>query len=172
VLENPAVLSEIVSWWGEDVRLPDGSPNRSRIGELVFTDGERKRRLESLLYPLIAERRRNIISEVNSQPAIKAIVLDSPLLFESALDRLCDVILFVDAPRPDRLARVQSSRGWDDAELARREAWQKTLEFKRSQSHFVIDNSGTLDELRMRVDAVLTRVLREWREGDRASDRG
>lgn len=159
VITEPQVLGELIGWWGEQVRLSDGRPNRAKIAEIIFYDAEQKQRLESLLYPLIAQRRQSMISLVNSQPAIKAIVLDSPLLFESDLDRLCNAIIFVGAERDTRLARVQATRGWDGAELARRESWQKSLEFKRAQADFIVENNGDLNQLRPRVESILARIL-------------
>lgn len=159
VLQEPLVLEQLVSWWGPSVRRADGRPDRRRIGEIVFQAPEEKRRLESLVYPLIAERRTAIISDVESHPAIRAIVLDSPLLFENNLDRLCDFIIFVDADRTSRLARVVAARGWDESELARRESWQYSLEQKRAHADFVVDNRGSLDELRPQVDSILETIL-------------
>jgi len=58
-----------------------------------------------------------------------------------------------------RLARVQTSRGWDAAELGRREKSQMPLDIKRKLSHYVIDNTADADAVRGQVRAVLSRIL-------------
>jgi dephospho-CoA kinase len=68
-------------------------------------------------------------------------VLDAPLVIEAGLNRLCDVMVFVDAPRKARLARVAKERGWDEAELKRREKRQKPLDYKRKSADFLIRNT-------------------------------
>ncbi|MDX2200954.1 MAG: dephospho-CoA kinase [Phycisphaerae bacterium] len=165
VMESPDVSRQLAGWWGNEVIDADGRPNRQRIAEIVFRDGAQKQRLEALLYPLIAQRRSAMILSVAGQPAVKAIVLDSPLLFESRLDRLCDAIVFVDSSRSVRLSRIQQSRQWDDAELSRREAWQLPVEEKRARSDYQLVNEGSIGETGAQVDTILARILAEHAAG-------
>ncbi len=159
VLAEPEVLRELRDWWGPNIIGADGRADRARIAEIVFADSEEKERLERLLHPLIARRRRTMIRAVENSSAIKAIVLDSPLLFESKLDRECDSIVFVEASHPERLRRLQANRGWDANELQRRETWQLPLAQKRRRSDFVIDNESPEDTLGPRVAEILAQIL-------------
>ena len=74
---------------GPTVIGPDGEPDHERIAEIVFADSAEKRRLETLVHPLIAHLRAAMIEAVDDTSTIKAIVIDSPLLLESNLDREC-----------------------------------------------------------------------------------
>jgi dephospho-CoA kinase len=85
-------------------------------------------------------------------------VIDAPLLFEAGVDRECDAVVFVDAPRAARLERVATKRGWTEAELDRRESVQLPLEEKRRRSSAVIANDAGEAELRQQVAAVLNRL--------------
>lgn len=96
-----------------------------------------------------------------------AVIVDAPLLFEAGLDKECDAVVFVDTPRDSRLKRVQETRGWDEAELTRREKAQLPLEEKRKRADVVIANDGTLEVLRSRsLDA-----YRQLLDGRRTSQR-
>jgi dephospho-CoA kinase len=159
VLRRPEVLATLREWWGEQVVGPDGTSDRKRIAEIVFADPDQKRRLEGLVYPLIAEIRAAMIRKVNEDRAVKAIILDSPLLLESNLDRLCDAIVFVNASRPRRLQRLQQARDWSAEELRQREQWQRPLTDKRSRADFVIDNDGPPERLPPQVSDILMRVI-------------
>lgn len=88
----------------------------------------------------------------------RAFVIDAPLLFEAGLDGECDAVVFVDAPREVRLERVRRTRGWDESELARREAAQLRVEEKRRRSDVVVSNDGDEATLGARVAAVLDRL--------------
>jgi dephospho-CoA kinase len=90
---------------------------------------------------------------------VVAFVWDTPLLFETGLNEQCDAVVFVDAPQPLRLARVQASRGWDAGELARRENSQLALDTKRNISQYVVKNTADADTVRGQVRAVLSRIL-------------
>jgi dephospho-CoA kinase len=68
--------------------------------------------------------------------------MDVPLLFESGWNRWCDKIVFVDAPRDERLKRALA-RGWTEEDFSRREARQESLETKKKLADVVIDNSAS-----------------------------
>jgi dephospho-CoA kinase len=86
-------------------------------------------------------------------------VVDAPLLFEAGIDRECDAVVFVDCPREERLARVKSTRGWDEDDLTRREAAQWPLERKRAACGHVIHNSRDRDDVERQVRAVLASIM-------------
>jgi len=160
-LESPEVIDTLVAWYGPTVRDSDGRIIRSELARIVFSDQEQRRRLEELLHPRIDRRRRELIEEYARDPAVRAVVMDSPLLFEAGLDRSCDTVIFVDAPLDRRRRRVGSSRGWAEDELDHREKLQKPLDIKRSRAdHIVVNNSG-LNDLRTEVEELFSRLLSE-----------
>lgn len=161
-LERPEVVQKLREWWGEPVVSADGRVDRRSLGRIVFGDAAARKRLESLTHPLIAARRSAMIQQGLQDPAVTAIILDSPLLFESNLDRLCDSIIFIETSEDQRLRRLQRTRGWDEHELHRRERWQTPLAEKRSRSGFTIRNSGSLEQLRRQVAHTLARILSQY----------
>src|SRR5262249_33790035 len=84
----------------------------------------------------------------------------SRVVVEAGVDAECDVVVFVDAPRDQRLKRVRETRGWEEAELERRERAQWALERKRAGSDEVVVNDGDREGLRDRVRALLDRARR------------
>lgn len=162
ILERSEVRETIASWWGRDVLHADGRVNRRRLADIVFADDAAKRQLEGLIHPLIARERAHMISRGLTDKAVKAIILDSPLLFESNLDQLCDTIVFVESDEKQRLERVRQSRGWDADELRRRERSQWPLEKKRAQAQVVLRNDDTPEELRRRSVQALEDVTKRF----------
>lgn len=159
LLNRPEVAEEIRSWWGAGLIGPDGGVDRGALADRIFEDSAARERVETLLHPLIAGERATMIASASSDPAVKAVVLDSPLLFEAYLDRECDVVIFVQASFEQRLARVSDSRNWNADELARRAAAQMSPEEKRRRSDFVIDNEGSRETLNKRIADVLSKIL-------------
>lgn len=159
VLRDPEVARQVAAWFGEDVLGPDGTPDRARLAEVVFGDAVQRRRLEGLVHPLIARRRADIISRSQGDASVRAIILDSPLLFESQLDRLCDAIVFVEASEPVRLERLRASRQWDLDQLRRRERCQLPLDEKRRRAQFVVNNNtASPDDLLAQVSDILSQL--------------
>lgn len=155
-LREPALRREIVSWWGEGVLDADGEIDRAKVAAIVFSDPEQRRRLERLTHPWIEQRRR---ARFAAAPAgTRALVIDAPLLFEAGLDAECDAVIFVDADRDTRLARVRRDRGWDEAEFAAREDSQMPLDEKRNRADHVVANNGALSDLLEQVRTILNQI--------------
>jgi dephospho-CoA kinase len=160
-LADPAIRAELVRWWGEGILDPAGVVDRRAVASKVFADPRERRRLESLVHPWIESARRKLFAA--APPATRALVIDAPLLLEVGLDRECDTIVYIDSPRADRLRRLAETRGWDSAELDRREAAQWPLDRKRSAAHHVVVNAGDLPALRSEVQKALEAAERTFR---------
>jgi dephospho-CoA kinase len=142
LLREPSIATILTRWWGKSILGADKLPDRAAIAAIVFKDPVQRARLEGLIHPLLhSQRSKAVAAAAKSNPPAPLFVIDAPLLFEARLDRECDAVLFVDAPRTTRLARVAANRKWHEAELTRREAAQLALDTKRARSTFVIDNS-------------------------------
>jgi dephospho-CoA kinase len=139
-LTRPDIKETIVAWWGAAVLDADGQVDRRAVARVVFAQPAERRRLEDLIHPILHTLRRQHLAGAIASGA-RAFVIDAPLLFEAGLQDECDAVIFVDASRETRLARVRSSRGWDDAELDRREAAQWPIEAKKAASDVIVSNN-------------------------------
>jgi dephospho-CoA kinase len=157
VLDAPEVRAAVIDRAGAGVRAPDGSVDRAALGRALFADPALRADVERIMHPRIEARRR---AQFAAAPlSTRALIIDAPLLFEVGLERECDAVLFVDTPRDLRLARVRASRGWDDAELARREASQIPLGEKRRRSSDLVANTGDPAALEAAVAAALDAII-------------
>lgn len=156
-LTRPEVIATLVSWWGTQVLGDDGLPDRARVAAIVFADAAERARLEGLIHPLVKRARAAFVKEA-ARAGAPGVIVDAPLLFEAGVDRECDLVVFVEAPLEERLERVRRARGWDEAELRRREAAQLPVEKKRARSREVIVNDGPPELLRSRVQALVERI--------------
>ncbi len=154
-VEEPGVRDTLLRWWGKKIFNEKGGVDRAAVGRIVFEDADQRRRLESLIHPRVGEGRRALHAKYHSDPQICAIVEDCPLLLETGLDAECDVLILVEASREVRLERVRASRGWDDAELARRENAQLPLDTRRKRADHCIDNNGTPEAAADQVRRIL-----------------
>ena len=154
-LRTPEVVDTLVRWFGDELRGPDGALRAENLAEVIFQDPQARTRVEGLLHPRIEARREALIEACRRDPSVRMVVLDSPLLYEAGLDRLCHAVIFVEAPDHLREERVARSRQWPDGELARREQSQNPLDSKRARADYRIVNNSGLDELRVRVEKLL-----------------
>lgn len=161
-LDEPGVRDQLVTWWGKQILGADGRIERSKVAKIVFDRPRDRKRLEGVIHPRVRIARQVSLDRAE-QSGAPAMVIDAPLLFEAGVDQECDVVIFVDAPLSQRLARVRESRGWDEAELTRRESAQMSLEEKKARSGYVVVNDGDLAALRDRVLEVFERIRWNFR---------
>jgi dephospho-CoA kinase len=160
-LRDPRIKQTLIQWWGEGILDDTKVVNRSKVAHIVFSDPAQRRRLEGLTHPWIEERRRERFAAApHSTPAL---VIDAPLIFEAGLDRVCDAVIFVDAPLDQRENRVKAERGWDAAELTRREESQMPLDEKRRRADYVVANTGRADDLKPQIERLLRQILHNCR---------
>jgi dephospho-CoA kinase len=160
-INSPEVIAALRQWWGSEIIDENGRVDRQRVASIAFADPAQRRRLEALLHPRVDSRRAALMIEYETDARIKAIVLDSPLLYEVDLDLICDAVIFIDAALSARQERSEKSRGWPPGELARREKTQQPLDTKRARADYTVDNNSTLASLRRQVESVFQRIVSE-----------
>lgn len=153
-LADPDVVNTFRSWWGRQVVTNDGQIDRRAMADVIFENPEQRKRMESVIYPRIAEKRKQLLADYEADPDVSVIVIDSPLLFETGLNELCDAVVFVDSDERLRRERAMSERGWSGQEWQRREAAQWTVEVKKERSDHVVTNNGELVELQKNIEVL------------------
>ncbi|MDT0444940.1 dephospho-CoA kinase [Streptomyces johnsoniae] len=137
-------LAAVVAEFGTEVLAADGSLDRARLGAIVFGDEERRRALNAIVHPLVAERSAALRA---AAPAGAIVVHDVPLLVENGLQGRYDAVIVVDASDTTRLDRLTRLRGMPEADARARMAAQADRETRLAAADFVLDNDGSLEEL-------------------------
>jgi dephospho-CoA kinase len=144
-------FDRVVEQFGPDIVGPDGELDRPALGRLVFNDEQARKRLEAIVHPLVFERYAEL--EANA-PTDAVVVHDIPLLAESGRAGDFDAVIVVDAPRETQVERMTSDRGWTTEDAESRIGAQATREDRLAIATYVVDNTGTLADLRTRVEEV------------------
>jgi dephospho-CoA kinase len=155
-------LAAVVATFGNDILTSEGQLDRERLGRIVFSDPAKRLTLESILHPLIKARTMELISESSADVVVYAV----PLLVEASVDYPFDFIVTVEAGEKNQLERLVRSRGLTHAEARERLASQASRQQRESKADFVIDSSGTLEQLANQVDA-LWGEIKATASGDR-----
>jgi len=158
-LNQPEVLDELRRWWGDRVLRSDGTVDRGAIREIVTADPYQRERLERLVHPRIARRSEEYKGQHERDRRCRAIIWDSPLLYEAALAEKCDCVIFVDADEDVRRERVCRKRGWTREHLVALEKTQKPLDFKRANADYRVVNNSDINALRRQLEDVFHRIL-------------
>jgi len=144
-------LAEVVTAFGDDVLTPEGELDRPAMGALVFADEEKRRILEAIIHPLVRERGRQLEAEA---PPDALVVHDIPLLAETGQPDQFDAVIVVDVPVEVQLERMLRLRGMEHVDAQARIAAQAERAHRLAIATHVIENTGSIEELRDRVIAV------------------
>ncbi|KAI5316165.1 hypothetical protein L3X38_045341 [Prunus dulcis] len=156
---------KIVSAFGEDILQPDGEVDRPKLGQIVFSNPEKRQLLNRLLAPYISS---GIFWEMLKlwMKGFKVIVLDVPLLFEAKMDKWTKPIIVIWVDPETQLQRLVLRDGTSADVAQNRINAQMSLDLKRTRADIVIDNTGSLEDLKEQFQNVLFEVTKPltWTE--------
>lgn len=138
------VFEEIVSHFGDEVVGDDGELDRPKLAAIVFNDADELKKINEIVHPAV---RKDMASQREALgDTHEIIVLDIPLLIEGKPIELAGIVV-VDVPTELAIERLVAYRGFELADAQARIANQTSREKRLERADFVIDNSGTLDDL-------------------------
>jgi dephospho-CoA kinase len=142
-------LEAVVAEFGEGLLTAEGELDRPAMARLVFHDDAARKRLEGIVHPLVHEK----VHELEAQAPEGALVVhDVPLLAEAGRAGGFDAVVVVDVPTEVQVERMVRDRGWTEEDARSRIRAQASREDRLALATYVLDNTGTRDELRAAVE--------------------
>lgn len=151
VAPGTAGLAEVVAAFGPGVLTPEGELDRPAVGAIVFADEAKRRILEGIVHPRVRDRMAELEAAAGRD---EVVVHDIPLLAEGRGAAGFDAVLVVDVPEEVQVERMLRDRGMTRAEAEARIAAQATREQRRAIATHLVENTGTIEDLRQRVAEV------------------
>lgn len=139
--QGKPAYEDILEYFGGGILDGNGDIVRRRLGEIVFQDAEKLAFLNQCTHKYIIAEIKRQIGEARREGAVKAVVLDAPLLLEAGLDAICDEVWVVFADDGTRLKRIMERDRVCEETAQARIASQKSWEEYRNAADKVIDNS-------------------------------
>ena len=159
LLDEPAIKQKIVSSFGRDILDSMGKIDRSKLADIVFADDAKLALINKIVHPPVLARIEQLIEQYKRQPAVKAIVLDIPLLVEVGWAKRCDKLVFVDCNRQIRAERAQKMGLFDENHLKIRENLQISLDKKINIAENTIDNNSGFSALARQVADIFSNIM-------------
>ena len=147
-------FDELVATFGDEI-LTNGILDRSKLGQIVFTDPGARKTLEGIIHPRVAEAFDEIIED---SPDDAVIIYQIPILVETKGQDRFDYIIAVEATLENRITRLKN-RGLKGYEIEARMKVQATDEERAAIADQVFNNDGDMDQLLRQVENVYEDVL-------------
>lgn len=157
VEKGSACIADIVLEFGVEYLTMDGNLNRRKLGESVFTDKAKLKKLNDIMFPYIINNIKEKIAEAKDASE-GIIILDAPTLFESGSDKFCDKVISVIASQDVRCHRIIERDGLIEEEAMHRITAQHSDSFYTERSWVVLQNNSDVDDLKQQADHMLSEL--------------
>ncbi|MEG2018153.1 MAG: dephospho-CoA kinase [Clostridium sp.] len=161
LLTHPKILLKIKETFGEKFFDEKGNFLRRKMGELIFSNEDKKKAYEAILMPYILK---DIFEEIDEYDNMgeKICVLDAPTLIENNLHEEMDFVIVVVIMKELQISRVMARDDFTRDEAIKRINNQMSTEEKVKYADYLIDNGDTLEYTKFQVDSII-KELRDFR---------
>ena len=151
---------DIVREFGEQVLAPDASIDRQKLGQVVFADEARRKRLNEIVHPRVIEEQNRLLLEAEAQSPGSIAVIDAALMIESGGYKRFDKLIVAYCDRETQIERLMRRGGITREDAERRVAAQMSSEEKLRYADYRISTAGTFEDTRRRVIEVYEDLVR------------
>jgi dephospho-CoA kinase len=155
-----AAYDAVITAFGTEIVAVDRTIDRKKLGAIVFENSDRLSKLTSIVWPATFESIRTQLDGLRASGEKTPIVVEAAILIEASWQPLCDEIWLVRASRPAVIDRIERQRGLKPAETGARISAQLSDDERARHASLVIDNDGSLDELREVLKRVWSDAVR------------
>ena len=152
---------EVIAHFGPDVRLPDGSVDRRKLGDIVFNHPDERAWLNQCIHPRVYEAYHHQIRHICARQPDCIVVLDAALLIETGHHKHMDKLIVVYASQQDQVKRLMERDRFTLEQALARISSQMPLDEKRTYADHVIENTGTREATELQTREVFTKLKTE-----------
>lgn len=147
---------EIVSLFGEDILLGNGSVDRTKLAGIVYANPEKLQALNEIIHPFVKDTIRELISQ---EPKNHLFILETAIMFETGCDELCDEVWGVITRDDIRTVRLMNDRGYSEEKAKSIMRQQKCNEELKELCNRILVNDKDTDDLKIEVRACMQNIL-------------
>lgn len=149
--DSPA-LQRILDEFGKHLLNEKGQLDRAKLAQYIFNDATKRRRLETILHPLITQQMQQQLAALTATEQPSYVIIVIPLLLETGMQTLVDRILVIDADENTRIKRVQDRDQRSQQDIKAIIQNQINRESRLQQADDILNNNGNLQDLYTRID--------------------
>ena len=142
----------LINEFGKEIIKDDNTIDRRKLGNIVFGDEIKLKKLNSIVHPFVIEQIKNKIKRIEEKGNYKAVVLDAPLLIETNLHHLVDEVWVVNVDRKTQISRLMDRDKFTLEQAENRINAQLSQMERLNHATAVIDNTGTRRNTREQVN--------------------
>lgn len=155
IIDSEKIQNQIFEIFGKNVFSEDRL-DRKKLREIVFRDAESVEKLNNITHPAIIEE---IKFQISKKKRNQLLIVDIPLLFEGNYGFLVEKVLLISAEKSIQIERTSKRDSVSEENVLNIINNQMNLEDKKKRSDYIIENNGTIEELRIKIDKLIKEEL-------------
>lgn len=155
IIDSEKIQNQIFEIFGKNVFSEDRL-DRKKLREIVFRDAESVEKLNNITHPAIIEE---IKFQISKKKRNQLLIVDIPLLFEGNYGFLVEKVLLISAKKSTQIERTSKRDSVSEENVLNIINNQMNLEDKKKRSDYIIENNGTIEELRIKIDKLIKEEL-------------
>ena len=148
------ILDNMTEFYDLDV-FTDGKIDRKKLGEIIFSNTNYKKKLEKIVHPQIRKKLKNIFDLYKTE---KIIFISVPLLFEAKFEKLFDKIIFISVDPKIQLKRLMKRNNYTEEQALMRINSQLPQNLKIKKSDYVLQNNSSIKNLHAGIDNIIEQL--------------
>lgn len=153
--KGTSYLIDIIKVFGKDIVNEEGELKRSKLAQIIYSDAKKREELNTYTFKYVKE---DIIKKISKIQDETTIVIDAPLLFEAELDKMCDKVIGIIAPREMQIERVVARDDIDYEDVEKRLAVQANDEFFIENCDYIIKNDDGFNKLEKQLNNICSKI--------------
>ena len=152
---------DVVHIFGKEVLNEDQTLDRKKVGDIVFSDAEKRKKLEEIIHPKITAEKLMKVNEIEKKDNQAIVIIDIPLLIETDKQDTVDKVVLVYTSPQGQIERLVKRDGLSLEDAHKRLTSQMSIENKKKYAHYIINNEEPLEEIQKKVKKIFRELKKE-----------
>jgi dephospho-CoA kinase len=152
-------LSEIVMEFGDDILDKSGNLNRTKLGEIIFSDPVQREILNDIMHPKIQKEQKKWLQKKRIEGESKIAAIEAALMIESGGYKNFDFLVVVKCSEKNQYERLEKRNNLLESSIKARLNSQMSMEKKTQYADWVLDNSDDLDSIKSQVSLLVNKLF-------------
>lgn len=158
---NEDACKEVIGHFGASIRMSDGSIDRRKLGDIIFSHPEERAWLNNCIHPRVFQIYKQKVRYLGERHPDSIVVMDAALLIETGYHKYMDKLIVVYANQKDQVKRLIERDRFTLEQAMARITSQMPLAEKRTYADYVIDNTGTRESSEQQAREIFEKLRQE-----------
>ncbi len=159
---NKDIHKQVIAVFGPSVMGKNGIVDKEILSSVVFADRDSIEKINRIIHPAVSGEIQAILTDIRKNKRNSMVVEESALIYESSIEQKFDCVVSVSANEDTRIRRIKNRDNKTEEEIRKRMRLQVDEKIHRQKSDYLINNSGSFEDLKNLAAEVITAIKEKY----------